>query len=156
LGPGVGWLAERLEPRVPTKTATVVIRQLIAQATLAFEGGAVRLPGHRLMLDKRDHALWQAIEPVLAGNNRFRPPQGRECAKVLGEREFDIRRVLKAMARQNNVVEVAPDRFFLPEALREMAAVAAEIAGGANDGFFSAGQFRDRFDNGRKVAIEVL
>ena len=156
LGSGIGWLASTLEPRLRNKTGAAVIRSLIADGTLAFQGGAVRLPGHRLALDKRDHELWQRIVPHLSGDNRFRPPQGRECAKLLGEREFDVRRVLKAMAKQQCVVETAPDRFFLREALTEMAGIAAEIADAQEDGFFAAAQFRDRLQNGRKVAIEVL
>jgi selenocysteine-specific elongation factor len=156
LGPGIGWLAGRLEPRMRNKTGAAAIRALIAEGTLVFQGGAVRLPGHQLALDKRDHGLWQRLVPHLSGENRFRPPQGRECAKLLGEREFDVRRVLKAMAKQQSVVETAPDRFFLRETLKEMAGITAEIAEAQDDGFFAAAQFRDRLQNGRKVAIEIL
>ncbi|MAS03284.1 MAG: selenocysteine-specific translation elongation factor [Ahrensia sp.] len=156
LGPGIAWLAARLEPRLPAKTAAVIIQALIADGTLAFGGGAVRLPDHRLALDKRDRGLWLKIEPCLSGDFRFRPPQGRECAELLGERTFDVRRVLKAMARQQSVIELAPDRFFLSEAVKEMAGIAADIAKAQEDGFFAAAQFRDRLRNGRKVAIEIL
>ena len=156
LGPGITWLAARLEPRLPAKTGAAAIRALVADGTLAFGGGGVRLPEHRLALDKRDRGLWLKIEPCLSGDFRFRPPQGRECAELLGERAFDVRRVLKAMARQQSVIELAPDRFFLSEAVKEMAGIAADIAELQEDGFFAAAQFRDRLQNGRKVAIEIL
>jgi len=156
LGPGVTWLAARLEPRLPSKTGAAIIQSLVAHGTLAFGGGAVRLPEHRLALDKRDHGLWRKIEPCISGDFRFRPPQGRECAELLGERAFDVRRVLKAMARQQSVIELAPDRFFLSDAVKEMAGIAADIAEAQEDGFFAAAQFRDRLQNGRKVAIEIL
>lgn len=156
LGPGVSWLAGMLEPRLRRKTGSAVIRSLVANGTFVLQGGAVRLPGHQLALDKSDHRLWRRILPHLSGENRYRPPQGRECAKLLGAREFDVRRVLKAMSRQQSVVETAPDRFFLRETLQEMAGIAAEIAEAQEDGFFAAAQFRDRLQNGRKVAIEIL
>ncbi|OJU30041.1 MAG: selenocysteine-specific translation elongation factor [Rhizobiales bacterium 68-8] len=156
LGPGIAWLAARLEPRVGIGPASVAIRTLVVDGMLATEGGVVRLPGHRLALDGRDYALWQRILPLFSGEARFRPPLGRECAGLLGEREPEVRRVLKAMARQQRVVELAPDRFFLDEAVREMAGIAAEVAAARPDGLFSAADFRDRLRNGRKVAIEIL
>lgn len=156
LGPGIARLAAALAPRLPAPVAAEVVRALVADGTLQAEAGAVRLPGHRLALDPRDHRLWQRILPLISGEHRFRPPQGRECAAALKEREIDVRRVLKAMARQQVVVELAPDRFFLRDALRDMAAIAADIGADQADGWFCAAQFRDRLSNGRKVAIEVL
>jgi selenocysteine-specific elongation factor len=37
-----------------------------------------------------------------------------------------------------------------------MARIAADVAAQAADGRFTAAQFRDRLDNGRKVAIQIL
>ena len=67
-----------------------------------------------------------------------------------------MRRVLKLLSRQGKVIEIAPDHFFLRETAAEMAAIAADIAADAGDGQFNAAQFRDRLDNGRKVAIQIL
>jgi len=52
------------------------------------------------------------------------------------------------------VVEIAPDHFFLRAAVAEMAAIAAEAV--ERDGTLTAAGFRDRLDNGRKVAIQIL
>ena len=38
----------------------------------------------------------------------------------------------------------------------EMATIVADVAATAEDGAFTAAQFRDRVDNGRKVAIQIL
>ncbi len=54
------------------------------------------------------------------------------------------------------MIEIAPDHFFLRETVAEMVDIAADIAAGATDGQFAAAQFRDRLDNGRKVAIQIL
>ncbi len=64
--------------------------------------------------------------------------------------------MLKALARRKDVVEVAPDHFFHRQTVEEMAAITAEVARGQSDGQFAAAQLRDRLNNGRKVAIQVL
>lgn len=156
LGVGIAWLARALEPPLSLQAGTIVVRALIDQGTLVFEGGTVRLPGHRLALDGRDYKLWQRIFPHLSGEGRFRPPQARECAGYLGVPDRDVRRVLKAMVKQQRVIELGADRFFLSETVREMAAIAADVAHARDEGLFSAAQFRDRLHNGRKVAIEIL
>ena len=50
--------------------------------------------------------------------------------------------------------EIAHDHFFLRDTVGEMVGIAAELD--AAHGLFSAAQFRDRLDNGRKVAILIL
>ncbi len=67
-----------------------------------------------------------------------------------------MRRLLKSLARMGTVSEVAEDHFFLRATIAEMVEIAAEFAGAGPDGQFGAAQFRDRLDNGRKVAIQVL
>jgi selenocysteine-specific elongation factor len=52
------------------------------------------------------------------------------------------------------VHEVAHDHFFLRDTVGEMVGIAAELDAGR--GLFSAAEFRDRLDNGRKVAILIL
>jgi selenocysteine-specific elongation factor len=52
--------------------------------------------------------------------------------------------------------EVAQDHFFLRGTVAEMVEAAADLAARAPNGQFAAAEFRDRLDNGRKVAIQVL
>ena len=51
---------------------------------------------------------------------------------------------------------MAPDQFFLSETVAEMAAIAAAIAEADPAGTLTAAAFRDRLENGRKVAIQIL
>ncbi|MGE5722077.1 MAG: SelB C-terminal domain-containing protein, partial [Sphingomonadales bacterium] len=156
LGMSATRLAGSLEPRLPARVAAIAIRGLVAAGTLVAQGGIVRLPEHRLDLDSRDQGLWMRIVPTLSGDSCFRPPRAGEIAAQLGEREFEVRRVLKAQARRGDVVEVAVDHFFLRETMQEVAAIAADVARGQEEGLFSAAQLRDRLNNGRKVAIQIL
>jgi selenocysteine-specific elongation factor len=63
---------------------------------------------------------------------------------------------MKSAARVGLVDEVAHDHFFLRATVHEMLLIAADVASHAADGRFTAAQFRDRLDNGRKVAIQIL
>ena len=67
-----------------------------------------------------------------------------------------MRRLLKLLGRMGKVDEVAPDHFFLRDTVAEMVEIAADVAAQARQGEFIAAQFRDRLDNGRKVAIQIL
>ena len=80
----------------------------------------------------------------------------RDIAQVLGRSEQDIRDLMKFVARLGLADEVAHDHFFLRTTMHEMVLIAADIAAHAADGRFTAAQFRDSLDNGRKVAIQIL
>jgi len=54
------------------------------------------------------------------------------------------------------VDEIAPDHFFLRPTVAEIAHLLPALAAQASNGEFSAAQLRDRLDNGRKVAIQIL
>ena len=54
------------------------------------------------------------------------------------------------------VDEVAHDHFFLRGTVAEMVEIATDLAAPAPKGEFTAAQLRDRLDNGRKVAIQIL
>jgi selenocysteine-specific elongation factor len=149
-------LAALVQPRLPPQIFAAVARVLVQEGSLVLEGGAMRSPEHRFFLDRRDADLWSRIVPYLSDKERFRPLRANEIAAALKEPEAEVRRVLKALARQHTVVEVALDRFFRRESVEEIAGIVVEIARAQKDGHFSAAQLRDRLDNGRKVAIQIL
>ena len=142
-----------IAPRLPAGVFAAVVEALAAAGVVALGGGAVGLPGHAAVLSARDEALWRRVEPLMSDAARFRPPLVPEIAAALAAPEPELRRLMKLLARMGRVTEVAPDRFFLRDAVAEAAAVAADLSAG---GEFSAAQMRDRLDNGRKVAIELL
>ncbi len=156
LGCGLASLAKALEKNHGVTHGAAIIRQMVADGTFSSRGGAICLPDHKLALDRIDHHLWLRIRPLLSGSNRFRPPKVEECAAELGAREIDVRRVLKSMAQQNAVIELARDRFFAREALLDIAAIVGDIAAAAENGWFPAAALRNRLENGRKVSIEIL
>ena len=149
-------LAAGVPTRLPPAVYVAAVGELVKAGTFVLENGALRLPGHRLVLDRRDAALWARIAPFLSGAERFRPLLVKEIAAQIRSPEAEVLRVLKALARQRAVVEVALERFFLRGTVEEMVGLVVEIARAQPNGLFSAAQLRDRLDNGRKVAIQIL
>jgi selenocysteine-specific elongation factor len=149
-----GLSAERLRAAMKKRWPAPVFRALldreVAAKTVMIDGGFVRLPGHSLTLGPRDEALWKKISAELV-RDRFKPPRVRDFAQAYGESEPNVRKLLRQLARLGRVVEVAPDQFFLRPVVAEMIGIAHALG---ND--FTAAQFRDRLDNGRKVAISIL
>jgi len=139
-----------LKQRWPARAFQALLEREVAAKTVAIDGGFVRLPGHSLKLGARDEALWKKMSAELT-RERFRPPRVRDFAQAYGEPEPNVRKVLRQLARLGRVVEVAPDQFFLRPVVAEMIAIAHELGPD-----FTAAQFRDRLDNGRKVAIQIL
>lgn len=149
-----GLQAERLrvamKRRWPTLVFKVILDQEIQAKTVMVDGPFLRLPGHSLKLGARDEALWKKISDAMT-RERFKPPRVRDFAQAYGVSETDTRKLLQRLARLGRVVEVAPDHYFLRAAIAEMVSTA--------NGFgrdFTAAEFRDELDNGRKVAIQIL
>ena len=155
-GMGMERLRLRVEPRLPAPAFASVLRDLTARGLTAFDGAWVKLPGHEVRLSPADEELWEQIAPMIGGAERFRPPRVRDIARALEEPETEIRHLFKQMSRAGKVDEIAHDHFFLRATVAEMTGIAEAIATGAEGGRFTAAQFRDQLDNGRKVAIYIL
>ncbi len=149
-----GLQAERLrvtlKRRWPAPVFKVLLDQEIRAKTVVVDGAFLRLPGHSLKLGSRDEALWQKISADMT-RDRFKPPRVRDFAQAYNVPETDTRRLLQRLSKLGRVVEVAPDHFFLRPVVAEMIAIA-----NAFGREFSAAEFRDKLDNGRKVAIQIL
>jgi selenocysteine-specific elongation factor len=151
--------AERLRTmmpdRMPAPAFATALQILAKSADVALDGAWVRRPEHTVRLTPEDERLWRQVAPLLQ-RERFRPPRVRDIANDLGVSEAAVRRLMKLLARMGRVEEVAHDHFFLRTTVAEMAGIAAAIAAGKPSGEFTAADLRDRLDNGRKVAIQIL
>jgi selenocysteine-specific elongation factor len=156
--PGIGLerLRLQLEPRLPAPALLSVLQGLVRTKDIALYGAWVRLASHEVRLTDEDERLWARIAPMLAGAERFRPPRVRDIATLLALRETDVRRLLKLLGRMGRIDEVALDHFFLRATVAEMVGIVVDLSQAQPLGQFTASQFRDRVDNGRKVAIQIL
>ncbi|RYC33492.1 selenocysteine-specific translation elongation factor [Lichenibacterium minor] len=156
-GLGSERLRLQLEPRLPRPVYVAALARLVEAGRVATEGSWVRLPDHVARLSPADEALWARIAPLVAKHEeRFRPPRVRDVAGLLGAAETEVRRVCKLVGRSGRIDQVAHDHFFTRATVSEMAAIVADLSGSAGTGEFTAAQFRDRVENGRKVAIQIL
>lgn len=142
-----------LPNRLPVAGFAGVVAALLRDGVIAQDGAWLRLPGHSISLSPVDQKIWTAVRPMLEAD-RFRPPRVRDFAAELKLSEPVVRAAMKRLQRMGAVIEVTADHFFLRETVAEM----ARIAAGAVDaeGLLTAAAFRDRLDNGRKVAIQIL
>lgn len=155
-GMGIELLRTQHDLRLPVPAFLAALKDLAGEGEIVVDGAWVRLAGHHVTMTVVDERLWNEIAPLLSGTERFRPPRVRDIGMSLGLPEQQVRRLLKLASRMGKVHEVAHDHFFLRETIGEMVAIAAEIGAAADKGWFTAMQFRDRVENGRKVAIQIL
>jgi selenocysteine-specific elongation factor len=156
--PGIGLerLRLQLEPRLPAPAFSSALQGMARAGEVALEGAWVKLSGHEVRLTPEDENLWARVAPLLADAERFRPPRVRDIAGLLDVPEGDVRRIAKLVGRMGRVDEVAHDHFFLRNTIAEMVQIAVNLASVSERGEFTAAQFRDQVNNGRKVAIQIL
>ncbi|MBO9715422.1 MAG: selenocysteine-specific translation elongation factor [Pseudoxanthomonas sp.] len=145
-----------LQPRLPKEVFLAWLQGEAGARRIVLDGAFVRLPSHEVRMTGVDEALWARIQPQLLGEHRFRPPRVRDFAGEFAIDEREVRRVLKLAQRLGRVDRIALDHYFDRSVVREMAAIVREVAARGSDGWFAAAAFRDRVNNGRKVAIEIL
>lgn len=155
---GIGREQLRLSllPVLPRDVFIPFLRAEMEAGILAGNGAFLHLPGHRVQWQAGDEALWQRLQPRLLGEGRFRPPRVRDLAGELAIDEARVRRVLRLAQRLGHCEQIAHDHFFDRAVVREMVAILVDIAAGKPQGWFIAADLRDRLDNGRKVAIQIL
>ncbi len=146
----------QLEPRLPVPAFMTMLQSLARSGEVALDGAWVKLPSHEVRLTPRDEALWQKVRPMIGEGERFRPPRVRDIAGLVGVSDADVRRLFKLLGRMGRLDEVAPDHFFLRQTVAEIVDICSDLSAAGEAGQFSAAQLRDRLDNGRKVAIQIL
>jgi selenocysteine-specific elongation factor len=139
-----------LKKRWPIPVFRILLDREVRAKKVTVDGPFLRIPGHSLTLGPKDEALWNKVAAELR-RERFKPPRVRDFAQAYSVAEPDMRRLLQRLARIGRVVEVAPDQYFLRPVVAEMIGIAHAFG---RD--FTAAEFRDKLDNGRKVAILIL
>jgi selenocysteine-specific elongation factor len=156
--PGLGQerLRLMLPPRLPAPCFVEAVRRLGAEGSVVLDRSWVRRPAHEVRFSDEEERILAKARALLGGAERFRPPRVRDISKLHRIDESKLRRVLKMAARRGEVDEIAQDHFFLSGTVIEMADIARALAEKGENGQFAVVDFRDRLDNGRKVAIQIL
>ena len=155
LGPTKSALFARLRGHAPEAALDAALAALVAAARVVRDRAAMRLAEHEPRLNREDEGRWAQVR-LLLEERGLRPPRVRELADELGLAPEPLVRCLKRLERFGRVAGVAPNRFFLPETIVELAEIAAALSAESPGGGFTAIQFKDRSGIGRNVTIEVL
>jgi selenocysteine-specific elongation factor len=155
LGPSAAALAARLRAAAPAAAVEAALARLAKRHRALRERGMWRLAEHRPRLGEADEKLWRRLNPLLAAG-ALRPPRVRELAASLALEPAAIDRLLRRAERLGRVARVADNRYFLPESIERLAAIARHLAAAAPDGRFTAALFKDRSGVGRNLSIEIL
>jgi selenocysteine-specific elongation factor len=140
-------------PGLSAEVIASVVDDLFAAGVLARRGAFLAEPTHRAELAKDERTRWERLKPLLM-EAPWNPPRVRDLAKGAGLPEAEVRQLMKRVARVGDVALVAPDHFFLTDAVAGMADIVAALI--AEHGAVRAADFRDRIGTGRKVAIQIL
>lgn len=156
--PGIGLERLRLmgEIRPPAPLFRLILQGLQRQGILSLDGAWVKLASHVVRFSPEDEVLWGQVQPHLLGEERFRPPRTRDFANMFEVDEPRMRSLLKRASRMGLVHEIAHDSFFARVVVATIIEILQDVAGTKAKGEFTAADLRDRLDNGRKVAIEIL
>jgi selenocysteine-specific elongation factor len=136
---------------VHASVGTRLLEELAAEGRVVREAGVVRLSGHAAALNPADAGLWKKIVASLEGT---RPPSVAELAAAQGMEAAKVEAALSRIARQGLLLRISKTRFFRPEPLGALKALAGELCRGP--GGLTAAVFRDRSGVGRNLSIELL
>lgn len=155
--PGIGLeqLRRAYRPMLPAPVFLAIVRHLAEAGAVALDRTWVRRPGHVARVSDEEESLL-ALMRARIDAEPYRPPRVRDIAKAMQIDEAFVRRLLRLAARRGDLEEIAQDHFFGRAVVEGMATIAMSLAEASTDGRFSASEFRDKLDNGRKVAIQIL
>jgi selenocysteine-specific elongation factor len=154
LGPDVSRLRRITAPLVEDALWRALVDDAATRGEIVKRGPWLHLPGHTVTLDDADRALAATLLPAVKAG-RFDPPWVRDLAGAHGVSEERVRQLMRRLARQGELFQVVRDLFYHPEAIRELASIAAAEAN-KNAGTVAAAPFRDVTGLGRKRAIQLL
>lgn len=155
LGPGEGELALVSTLQLPLVLARALLQRWHGDGRLRRQAWAWHLPEHQPQLLAEDRALLERVSAQLLPGG-LRPPIVGELSQALGIELETLKAFLRRMQRAGELIAVAPNRYYLPEQVEGLAAVARQLVADSPSGSFNAAEYRDASGIGRNLTIQVL
>ncbi len=149
LGPEVARLRRIAAPLAQDALWCALVDDACARGDLVRNGPWLHLPEHTVTLDDAERTLAATLQQAMKAG-RFDPPWVRELASAHGVPEDRVRQLMRKLARHGETFQVVHDLFYDPEAIRELALLAA-VDASKNAGTVVAGAFRNATGLGRNV-----
>jgi selenocysteine-specific elongation factor len=131
-----------------------ILEKLITDNKINRTGTLLHLPNHEVQLSLEEKTFMDKIRPVLLDAG-FIPPRTRELTEITGMQLRNLERTLAQARKAGSLVQVAPNRHYLPETMMQLAEFTETLAQQSDVGF-SVIQFRDEISIGRNLCIEIL
>ena len=144
---------EGLKDGLTPRLFRAVVETLEARKTIVREGNLLRLPTHVVRLAGGEQALVETITALLR-KQPLMPPDLKQIEADSGVGRVKLLEVLRVMEREASIVRVAPDLYFLRDAIESMKATLAQHL--SHKGDVTPAMFRDLFGTSRKYAIPLL
>ena len=144
---------EGLKDGLTPRLFRAVVETLEARKTIVREGNLLRLPTHVVRLADGEQALVETITALLR-KQPLMPPDLKQIEADSGVRRVKLLEVLRVMEREASIVRVAPDLYFLRDAIESMKATLAQHL--SHKGDVTPAMFRDLFGTSRRYAIPLL
>ncbi len=155
----LGLAESRLAPAwpapLPRPLLHAALQSLIADGSVLREGLRLRLAAHQPVLPD-DEAQGLARIVALLQPAGLRPPIVGDLALALGLPLPALQAWLVRAQQRGQLLQVAPNRWFLPGTVAELVRQARQLAAESADGGFDAAAFRDRTRIGRNLTVQVL
>ena len=148
-------LREVLDSKLSPALLNAALDTLVQGGIVRQTGPAYHLPDFRAGLAEENAALWN-IACQRMKEPGVRPPTLEELAESCNMDIERTRELMKLAENMKLVVQLEPNRFFLPEILLRLARQLAELATTSADGRVSTAAYRDQSGLGRNLTISVL
>ncbi|HYC21619.1 MAG TPA: selenocysteine-specific translation elongation factor [Candidatus Bathyarchaeia archaeon] len=146
-------LRSRLPVPLPQKLFRPAVARLQSEGVVAREEALVRLPSHRVRLDRAEQDVATRVREAIA-SGRFTPPDVRQLQVDLELPQSRLLEILQVLEKEGALVRVAPDLYFDAAALERARGLLGEFL--AEKPEITAAEFRNLLSASRKYAIALL
>jgi len=146
-------LRSQIAPDVPPKIWRAVIDALTHEAVVVREDSILRLPTHRVTLQRDQEELADRAAALIA-SGAFTPADLKQLETALEVSRERLQIVLQQLERQGRIARVNPELYFAHEPLERARTLLREHL--LAHGTISAADFRDLLGASRKFSIALL
>jgi len=146
-------LRDNLPGSVPPRLFRAFVEQLEIEKIVSRSGSLLRLPKHTVTLSADEQRLVEQIKGLLAASP-LAPPDLKELERTIGIARTKLTEVLRVLEREQSIVRVGDDLYFLTESLDQVRRTLREEF--SERGNITPAMFRDHFNITRKYTIPLL
>lgn len=133
----------------------LVAVELMEKQLISLSANHYCVAGHQVELDVATERIWHLIEtPIQEGG--IRPPIVHELVELCKLDLKHLKKALKNLCAKQYLVQVAHNRFYLPDVVTELATLVEQTAQQNETGAVTVNDFRNYTGIGRNLSIQVL